>query len=54
VHTGNVSRKLGLLKRKQDDWKAVEEITAVLREFDPKDPIKYDFSLFGLGVSKEI
>jgi uncharacterized protein (TIGR02757 family) len=54
VHTGNVSRKLGLLKRKQDDWKAVEEITSVLREFDQKDPIKYDFSLFGLGVSKEI
>jgi uncharacterized protein (TIGR02757 family) len=54
VHTGNVSRKLGLLKRKQDDWKAVEEITSVLREFDPNDPVKYDFSLFGLGVSKEI
>jgi uncharacterized protein (TIGR02757 family) len=54
VHTGNVSRKLGLLKRKQDDWKAVEEITSVLRKFDPHDPIKYDFSLFGLGVSKEI
>ncbi len=54
VHTGNVSRKLGLLLRKQDDWKAVEEITSVLRSFDPKDPVKYDFSLFGLGVSKEI
>ncbi|MDZ4664573.1 MAG: TIGR02757 family protein [Bacteroidota bacterium] len=54
VHTGNVSRKLGLLKRKQDDWKAVEEITNILRQFDPKDPIKYDFALFGIGVSKEI
>lgn len=54
VHTGNVSRKLGLLKRKQDDWKAVEEITEVLRQFDPNDPIKYDFSLFGLGVNREI
>ena len=54
VHTGNVSRKLGLLLRKQDDWKAVDEITKVLKVFDPKDPIKYDFSLFGLGVSKEI
>lgn len=54
VHTGNVSRKLGLLKRKQDDWKAVEEITEVLRTFDPVDPVKYDFSLFGLGVNKEI
>lgn len=50
VHTGNVSRKLGLLTRTQNDWKAVEEITARLREFDPADPIKYDFALFGLGV----
>jgi len=50
LHTGNVSRKLGLLTRIQNDWKAVEEITAKLREFNPEDPIKYDFALFGLGV----
>ena len=50
VHTGNVARKLGLLARTQNDWRAVEEITAKLREFDPEDPIKYDFALFGLGV----
>ena len=50
VHTGNVSRKLQLLYRKQDDWKAVEEVTAKLRIFDPADPVKYDFALFGLGV----
>jgi uncharacterized protein (TIGR02757 family) len=50
IHTGNVSRKLGLLKRKQDDWQAVEEITSVLKQFDPKDPVKYDFALFGLGA----
>lgn len=50
VHTGNVARKLGLLIRTQNDWRAVEEITARLREFDPMDPIKYDFALFGLGV----
>ena len=50
VHTGNVSRKLGLLSRTQNDWQAVEEITAVLRTFDKKDPVKYDFSLFGLGA----
>lgn len=50
VHTGNVGRKLGLLKREQNDWKAVEEITATLRKFDAKDPIKYDFALFGLGA----
>lgn len=49
-HAGNTARKLGLLKRKQNDWKAVEELTANLREFDPADPVKYDFALFGLGV----
>jgi uncharacterized protein (TIGR02757 family) len=50
VHTGNVARKLGLLNRKQNDWKAVEEVTATLRKFDPHDPVKYDFALFGLGI----
>jgi uncharacterized protein (TIGR02757 family) len=50
VHTGNVARKLGLLTRTQNDWRAVEEITQRLREFDSEDPIKYDFALFGLGV----
>lgn len=51
VHTGNVGRDLGLLSRKQNDWKAVEEITEVLRNFDADDPIKYDFALFGLGIN---
>ena len=50
VHSGNTSRKLGLLLRKPNDWKAVEEVTANLRKFDPDDPVKYDFSLFGMGV----
>lgn len=50
VHTGNISRKLGMLKRKQNDWQAVEEITEVLKTFDIADPIKYDFALFGLGA----
>lgn len=50
IHTGNVARKLGLLTRSQNDWKAVEEITEKLREFDAQDPIKYDFALFGLGA----
>ena len=50
VHTANVSRKLGLLTRTQNDWKAVEEISNVLRQLDPIDPIKYDFALFGLGA----
>jgi len=50
VHSGNVARKLGLLKRKQSDAKAVKELDARLRELDPADPVKYDFALFGLGV----
>ncbi len=50
VHSGRVARSLGLLKRKSDDWKAVEELTTVLRQFDPDDPVKYDFALFGIGV----
>jgi uncharacterized protein (TIGR02757 family) len=50
VHTGNISRKLGILHRAQDDWKAVEEIQQTLVMLDPKDPIKYDFALFGLGA----
>lgn len=54
VHVGNVARALGLLERKQDDWKAVEELTAKLREFDADDPVKYDFALFGTGVFEKI
>jgi uncharacterized protein (TIGR02757 family) len=50
IHSGNVARKLLLLNRKQNDWKAVEELTSKLREFDPADPVKYDFALFGLGI----
>ena len=50
VHSARVARKLGLLKRKQNDWKAAVELTSQLRNFDPNDPVKYDFALFGLGV----
>jgi uncharacterized protein (TIGR02757 family) len=50
LHSGRVARKLGLLSRQQDDWKAVNELTMNLRKYDMKDPVKYDFALFGLGV----
>jgi uncharacterized protein (TIGR02757 family) len=50
VHTGNVARKLGLISRKQNDYKTVIELDKKLREFDVNDPVKYDFALFGLGV----
>jgi uncharacterized protein (TIGR02757 family) len=54
VHTGNISRKLGLISRTQNDWKTVEELDVVIRKFDENDPAKYDFALFGLGVTKEL
>lgn len=50
VHSGNVARKLGLLTRKQNDSKALTELNTSLKAFDPNDPVKYDFALFGLGV----
>lgn len=50
VHSGNVARKLGILKRKQNDGKALLELDTALRKMDPTDPVKYDFALFGLGV----
>jgi uncharacterized protein (TIGR02757 family) len=50
VHSGNVGRALGLLPRKQNDWKAVMELDKNLRKMDASDPVKYDFALFGLGV----
>jgi hypothetical protein len=49
-YTATVSRKLGLLERKQNDRKTVEELDGVLRLFDPSDPVRYDYGLFGLGV----
>ncbi|WP_299111394.1 TIGR02757 family protein [uncultured Winogradskyella sp.] len=50
VHSGNVARKLGVLKRKQNDGKALAELDKALRQLDANDPVKYDFALFGLGV----
>lgn len=52
LHVGNVSRELGILTRKQNDLKAVLELTEVLRAFDPDDPVKYDFALFSVGVNR--
>jgi hypothetical protein len=47
---GNIARNLGLLRRKANDWKAAEELTANLRLFDPSDPARFDFALFGIGA----
>ena len=54
VHSGSVARRLGLLKRMQNDWKAVEELTDILRRFDRTDPVKYDFALFGIGMYEKV
>lgn len=52
VHSGRIARELGILERKQDDWKAVKELTENLLKLDANDPVKYDFALFGLGVNE--
>lgn len=54
VHTANIGRKLGLITRTQNDGKTLNEIMDVLREFDPNDPAKYDFALFGIGAFEKI
>lgn len=53
VHVDRVARRLGLLHRPQTDWLAVLELTENLRQFDPDDPARYDFALFGMGVSSD-
>ncbi len=53
VHSGHVARNLGLLRRKQNDAKAVAELDKALRSLDPADPVKYDFALFGLGIHEK-
>jgi len=54
VHSGNIARQLGLLSRKQNDAKALMELDSSLRLLDSNDPVKYDFALFGIGVSKNM
>jgi len=53
VHVSRVARKLGLIERKQTDWGTAIELTEALRSFDRKDPVKYDFALFSLGVNEK-
>jgi len=50
LHVQRVAIKMGLLQRRQSDWEAALELTAALRQFDPLDPVKYDFALFGMGL----
>lgn len=53
LHVDRVARKLNLITRKQTDWQTAVELTERLREFDPNDPVKYDFALFGLGIEEK-
>jgi uncharacterized protein (TIGR02757 family) len=53
VHVERVARRLGLVTRKGMDWHTAEELTDHLRAFDPMDPVKYDYALFGLGVEEK-
>lgn len=53
IHSGNIAGRLGLITRKQNDSGAVSELDKILRKFDRDDPVKYDFVLFGLGISEK-
>lgn len=50
VHAAATGRLLGLFARRQNDWRAVEELTEALRRYDPADPVRFDFALFGAGM----
>ncbi len=54
VHVDRVARQLGLITRKQTDWRTALELTENLKKFDPADPVKYDFALFGIGVDDRL
>lgn len=54
VHVDRVARRLGLITRTQTDWQTAVELTEKLKQFDAEDPVKYDFSLFGLGVEGKL
>jgi uncharacterized protein (TIGR02757 family) len=54
VHVARQARRLGLLSRKQNDWKSVIELNDKMKMLDPTDPAKYDYSLFGMGVKPDL
>ncbi len=53
VHVARVSRTLGIISRPQTDWQTALELTHYCRTLDPRDPVKYDFALFSLGVTEK-
>src|SRR6056297_1795958 len=50
VHVARQSRRYGLITRKSNDLKTVNELTNTLKLMNPDDPAVYDFALFGLGA----
>lgn len=50
VHVARQARRYGLLTRRSNDWKSVNELTDTLKLMNPIDPARYDFALFGLGA----
>lgn len=54
VHVIRVAKELKLIKTEKSDWKTAIELTQTLAHFDPIDPVKYDFALFGLGVNSKL
>ena len=52
THTLRISKELNLISRSQNDIKTLIQLDKKLRYFDPIDPVKYDYALFGLGVDK--
>ncbi len=52
VHVARVSRQMGLLCRKANDFKSVIELTDNLKKLCEDDPVKYDFAMFGFGVNR--
>lgn len=53
LHVDRVARRFGLISRKQTDWLTAVELTTNLKKYDPSDPVKYDFALFGLGIMEK-
>lgn len=54
LHVERTARALGLITRKQTDWLTAMELTENLKRMDPKDPVKYDYALFGLSIEKKL
>jgi uncharacterized protein (TIGR02757 family) len=53
VHVDRVARSFGLITRSKTDWNTALELTENLKSFDPNDPVKYDFALFGIGIENK-